>query len=226
MKFIFKDAKSKNPKLREKASKVGLSNLSTPELIALLIETGTKTVPVLQAAQAITRSVHSLEGLTELSTEQLQKLPGVGVAKGWRLAAAFELGKRCFEPPTPTPQIMTPSDVLSLCIEIRTATREHILAFYLDARHRLKAKETIAIGTLNQASIEPRDIFSRALALPCASIILVHNHPSGDPTPSTEDIEFTKTLAEIGSWLGVQLLDHIIVSNTSHISLREKKHIT
>lgn len=198
---------------REKLENVGPANLTTAELIALLLGSGSRRYSVLQLAHTLVRQfeAHQLKNTT---LDQLATVPGVGRVKAGRLLAAIELGKRITHP-QPATQILSPADVLAEIRDIRQQSKEHLLALYLNARNELVHKETLTIGGLNFNSLEPRDVFAPALRYPCCGIILAHNHPSGDSTPSHEDREMTKELQRAGQLLGIEIVDHLVVSGTS-----------
>ena len=165
--------------------------------------------------------------LNELHQQPITKLiaiPGLGRAKASQILAAVELGRRSALPTKE--RLINPQAVLNKVSEIRTKTREHTICLYLNGRHELLHQETIAIGGLNYSLIEARDVFGPALRLPAASVILVHNHPSGSIQPSEEDLRVTKRLLEVGKILGVTLLDHLIVTKKDYVSLRELGHLT
>jgi DNA repair protein RadC len=205
---------------REKLTNLGLKELSTPELISLILGTGTKTENALTLAKKITRSFCSLTELAKADANDLIKLKGVGMARASQLIACFELGRRIHTNQV-SKQLLAPEDVLPIIDDMRSAGREHLVAIYLNARHEFLAKHLIAVGGLNQAVIEPRDILSEALKLPCSAVILAHNHPSGDAQPSDEDIKMTQRIAEACDLLGLELIDHLVVTGTSFVSLRQ-----
>jgi DNA repair protein RadC len=164
---------------------------------------------------------YPLDKLSVLSTKELAAFPGVGAAKAARLAAAMELGERMFAPKSVAKTfIRSTIDAIEVLKEYAEKKQEYLLALYLNARHELLQKEIVGLGTLNSLRIEPKDIFRHALSTPCASLIIAHNHPSGDPQPSDDDIVFTKRLFEAGEIMGIPMLDHLIISNTGCYSFR------
>lgn len=206
-------------KPREKARQFGFSNLANHELLAILLGFGTKNKPVLQLAKSILAQ-QPLAIWSGLSPAQFEKITGCGPVKSLQIGACIELGRRIFVTPTP-PVINSSHDIFIHLSYLATKNREEVVCFYLNARNELISKQTVAVGGLNYSSLHPRDVFAPALQLPCASVILSHNHPSGNLEPSSEDIRVTEILQAAGKLLGVTLLDHIIVAKDRHISLAE-----
>lgn len=205
---------------RERLSELGPQNLSSAELLAILLSSGTKKHNVLSVSKAILKKFPN-EKLANVGLNELKKIDGLGEVKAGKIIAALELGRRSYSNGA-RKAIHSLTDVLTYVHDLRGERREHLVALYLNARNELISKQTIGVGTLNQNIIEPRDVFAEALKTPCASIVLVHNHPSGDAEPSDQDIAFTKKLAEAGKMLGIEILDHIIVSDTSECSLKSR----
>lgn len=207
---------------REKLLSVGAHNLSDGELLAILLGTGTIKLNAIGLAEKIIKAfpLQKLNGqFAALVTYQ-----GVGKAKAARIAAALELGERLFAPATVTKVIIkTVQDVLSQVRDIAEKKQEYLIVLYLNARHELILKETVGMGTLNSLQITAKEIFSHAMQTPCASIIVVHNHPSNDPEPSDDDIAFTRRIHEAGEVLGIPLVDHVIVCKSEYFSFRDNK---
>ena len=167
-------------------------------------------------------------GLLALSGQaaaELMRVPGVKGAKAARLLAAIELGRRMFarEDLDLPPCVRGPEDVVRMVRGIRRARKEHFVALFLNARHQVIKQETISIGTLNASLVHPREVFQPAVGESAAAVILVHNHPSGDPSASEEDIQLTGRLVQAGRIMGIEVLDHIIVSANSFLSLKTKQ---
>ena len=213
--------KSKRP--RERLLSLGVANLTIVELLAIILGSGTKEQNVVNLAKKIL-GTFSLKDLAQAKTSDLTRLKGIGKIQASKILAAFELGRRLLEE-FPAKRLLTPEDVLREVTNIRKKEREYLLALYLNARHELIKKQTITIGNLNQNLIEPRDVFAEAISLPSAFLVLVHNHPSGDPTPSKNDKIFTHHLVKAGKLLGIEVIDHIIVSKKDYFSFREAKLI-
>lgn len=206
---------------REKLYAIGTENLTNAELIALLFGTGTQKQNAVALSETLLRQF-PLRTLEKSSLVDWTKIPGIGKSKATRLAAAIELGERIFSPSLLTKTVVTSTaEVVSELKEYADKKQEYLIALYLNARHELIQKEVLGMGTLNSMQIEPKEIFRPALSTPCASLIVAHNHPSGDPLPSENDITFTKRLFEAGEIMGITLLDHIIVSRSSYYSFRD-----
>ena len=138
------------------------------------------------------------------------------------LSAAFELGRRAHTPGPEPRAIRGPEDVLSTVRDLATARREHFVVLLLNARHELQCRETVSIGSLNASIVHPREVFLPAILHSAASVVLVHNHPSGDPEPSEEDLSITRRLVEVGDLVGIGVLDHVIVAARGVVSLRSR----
>jgi len=215
---VGKNRPKKQPTIREKLSKVGVKNLDEVELLTLILASGGKQGSVLQLAKQVLK-VFPLAVLHRPSLAELIKISGIGIAKASQITAALELGRRNAQPSRE--RLVNPRSVLAHVSSIRGKRREHTICLYLNGRHELLHQETVAIGGLNYSLLEPRDVFSPALRLPASSVIVVHNHPSGSIRPSKEDLHVTKKLLQAGELLGVNLLDHLIVTKNQHASLRE-----
>ena len=203
---------------RERLSKYGVSKLADYELLAILLGSGIKGLNVLELSKRILRVI-SETGKERISLEDLVKIKGLGKAKASQIIAVIELTKR-FN--ADKPEVISPEDVWKLCADIRESKKEHFVAFYLDTQNRLIEKQIISIGTLNASLVHPREVFEPGVKLSAASIIVAHNHPSGDLEPSPEDVEVTKRLKEAGALLGIGLADHVIVSKVGHCSFVAK----
>ena len=205
---------------RERLKSQGSAVLSNAELLALILKSGTKTENVLEICQKLLAK-YSLSGLSRCTLGELQQEHGIGYAKACQLLAVFELYKR-----TPTPQQARPitqaADVAEVYLpKLAHLQKEHFIALYLDTKHRIICDQTITIGILNVSLIHPREVFHGAIKNVAHSVVVLHNHPSGDPTPSAEDLGVTKRLAKTGEVMGIPLLDHIILGNNSWWSWKE-----
>jgi len=208
---------------REKLAQKGSSALSDAELLAVILGGGTRGSGVLAIAEEILRYYGSSR-LSTVSIRDLQAVQGIGPAKACQLLASLELGRRVFRPEEePAFLIKKPEDAATLTRELANARKEHFCTLYLDTRNRVIRKETISIGTLNASLVHPREVFQPAVESSAASVVLVHNHPSGDPEPSREDLLLTKRLVTAGEIMGIDVLDHVIVAKRSFVSLRERK---
>jgi len=207
---------------RERLAQLGHEALRDEELLAILLGTGYRGHTVHEVARSIL-SERSREELAAMDLASLARLRGVGPAKACLLVAAFELGRRALRRDLGTrPVLSAPADALPLLADIRAEQREHFLCLYLNARNQLIHKEVISIGSLSASIVHPREVFRPALAHTAASIILAHNHPSGDVTPSRDDIELSQRLRRAGELMGVDVLDHIIISAMDYLSLKER----
>lgn len=209
---------------RERFLKHGPGSLSTTELIAIILGKGTKGRSSLQLAHELLARFGGLKHLSEASIEELQELKGLGLAKAVQIKAAIALGfKVASIAPSDRIKVITPQQAYSLVKDLLVSEkREHFVAILLDAKSCLIRIETISIGTLTSAPVHPREVFHPAVRHNAASMILVHNHPSGDPTPSKQDKALTELLIASGKLMGISVHDHIIVAGTSYISLREQ----
>jgi DNA repair protein RadC len=201
---------------REKIKAMGIEQLTTQELFSIILGSGSKHVPLKVLSQRVTQKIADKK---KLGLNDLQQLKGIGLAKACQVLAVVELIER-FRP-VGYPLIDSLQSALNQLADIRFAEREHMVCLYLNTRLQLLQKETIAIGNLNQILIKPRDIFAIIKHQPISNFILAHNHPSGDPTPSSDDLTFTYRLAEASQLLGIELLDHIIIGKHKHYSCRE-----
>ncbi|OGS20814.1 MAG: hypothetical protein A3J83_07820 [Elusimicrobia bacterium RIFOXYA2_FULL_40_6] len=203
-------------KPREKLTRLGAQGLKDKELLALLLRTGYKGKNVAVLADEIIGKYPLIE-LLKLTFEELSALKGVGKSKAAGIIAGHELAKRSTDK-TDKIIISKPQDVLIQLHDIRTKQKEHFVVLYLNARNELLHKEFISIGILNASIVHPREVFAPAIERLASSIIVAHNHPSGDTTPSEDDRKLTKRLIESGKLLGIEVLDHVIVSEREHFS--------
>ena len=210
---------------REKLIAKGPENLKDEELLAILLGTGTEGKNVVEVAKQILNK-YSKKRFLKLNYSDLSKIKGIGPAKACAILAASELTKRALEIGEETlPKIESVKDVIAQCSYLRDKTREHLLGLYLNARNEMIFKKHLFVGTLNASLIHPREIFQYALSQNAASVILIHNHPSGDAEPSQDDLEINKRLIESGKIMGIDILDHIIIAKTKIFSFKERKLI-
>ncbi|MDD2786426.1 MAG: DNA repair protein RadC [Patescibacteria group bacterium] len=213
----------KSDRPREKLIAKGAENLKDSELLAILLRTGKAGKNVIEIASQIL-SKYSKKRLLQMTYEDLSKIGGIDSAKATTLLAAFELSKRALEVnDTNLPVINTAKDAAAQLTDMRDLKKEHFVVLYLNAKNQLVHKETISMGTLNANLVHPREVFEPALKYSAAQIIAAHNHPSGDPKPSDDDLEVTKRLTEAGKMMGIEIMDHVIVSKNSHLSFKEEK---
>lgn len=202
---------------REKLAAKGAAALKDSELLAIILGTGYKGKNVLELAGEILKT-HPASALVAMSVGKLQKIKGIGAAKASIIASASELA---FRGRAPNPvSIQKPTDILPLAAEIRAKKKEHFTAFYLNARNEIIHRELVSVGTLSASLVHPREVFKSAVEHSAAGVILAHNHPSGDPVPSEEDVKLTRRLVSAGLILGIEVLDHIIVTATEFASMK------
>ncbi|MGI6097302.1 MAG: RadC family protein [Dethiobacteria bacterium] len=209
---------------RERLQQLGAEALSNVELLAVLLRTGTKELSAMRLAEQLLSRVKSLRALPEITLEELQEIKGIGLAKAVQIKAALELGKRLATSlQEDRPQINSPADAASLFMEeLRYKKKEYFKILLLDTKNRVLTREQVSEGSLNASIVDIRHIFGTALKKSAASLILVHNHPSGDPHPSREDIRITKRIKEVGELMGIELLDHLIIGDGCFLSFKEK----
>lgn len=212
---------------RERLINKGSHSLSNQELLAIILRTGTMNESVLQVAQRLLQHFEGLRLLKNASIEELTTIKGIGTAKAIQILASLELGQRIMQlHPDEKYTIRSPEDGANYVMEeLRFLTQEHFVAVYLNTKNEVIHKQTVFIGSLNASIVHPREVFNEAIRRSANSVICFHNHPSGDPSPSREDIEVTKRLAESGRLLGIDLLDHIVIGDKQYVSLKEKGYI-
>lgn len=217
----------KEDRPRERLLRLGSSHLSNQELLAILLGTGTKKESVMVLGNRMLMHFEGLKLLKEATVEELTAIKGIGKAKSVLILAAIELGKRMNEyKPQEQYVIRSPEDGADYVMEeMRSLNQEHFVALFLNTKNQIIHRQTIFIGSLNSSIVHPREVFREAVKRSAASIIVAHNHPSGDPAPSQEDIHVTRRLAESGKMIGIELLDHLIIGNRKFISLKEKGYL-
>jgi DNA repair protein RadC len=208
---------------RERLEWLGPEALRDDELLALLLRTGDRGRGAERLAAEVLDRHGGLRGLARAAAAELRATPGIGPAKGATLAAALELGRRlATRRLRPGDAVRTPRDVYRhFHARLRDAPHERFLVVLLDGRHRVLREVTTSQGTLTASLVHPREVFRSALREGAAALVLVHNHPSGDPTPSREDRDVTRRLVRAGELLGVPVLDHVVVAERGYVSLRE-----
>ncbi|MEJ8303141.1 RadC family protein [Saccharibacillus sacchari] len=209
---------------RERMLQYGGEALSHAELLAILLRTGTRSESAIMIAQRILAQSGGLRGLAESGVEELVEIKGVGPAKAVQLRAAIELGRRMVASRlSESVVIRSPRDAAELLTEqLRYLQKEHFVCLFLNTKNVVIAQETLSIGSLNASIVHPREVFRAAIKYSSASIVCAHNHPSGDPAPSPEDIAITKRLVESGQIVGIDVLDHIVVGDGRFVSLKEQ----
>jgi len=210
---------------RERLQKFGVEALSAQEILALILGRGIAGESVIVTAQRLLSQFGNLRGIATASTEELSQVKGIGTAKASQIKAAFELANRLedYSAAGDKPLVKTPDDVVSVVrSRLRGKKKEHFLALLLDTRSQLIKVSEISIGSLDTSIVHPREVFKEAISASAASVIFVHNHPSGDPEASEDDIELTKRLAKAGEIVGIDVLDHIIIGDKKYISLKRE----
>ena len=206
---------------REKLERLGEEALRNEELLAVLLRTGYEGKNVLRVADGILKR-HPPEALLEMGLEGLTQIKGIGRAKAAGLVAAFELARRALDRGMGiAPALSHPVDVVGIVSDIRSLRKEHFVSVFLNARNQMICRETVSVGTLSASLVHPREVFAPAVGSSAASVILAHNHPSGDVTPSREDIELTRRMVQAGDIMGIEVLDHIIVAAERFLSMKE-----
>jgi len=212
---------------RERFLKLGPNHLSNTELLAIMLRTGTRQYGALQLAQEILDQSGGLKALNEATPEELMKLDGVGQSKAVMILAGLEMGRRIMEAQSQKSEmLLSPEDGYQLLSPgMRHLTQEHFVVLFLDTKNYVIGKKTVFIGSLNKAIVHPREVFKEAIKRSSAAIVCAHNHPSGDPTPSAQDIQLTHRLEEVGELVGIKLVDHIIIGEGQFASLREMGYL-
>jgi len=205
---------------REKLMQYGPEKLSNSELLAILLRSGKKGENVIELANKILKKF-SKDKLPNLTFNDLKNYSGLGPAKACEIVACFELGKRLLKDKK-AEIYLQPKEIWEELKDLRDHKKEHFVIFYLDSRNQEIKRETISIGSLNANLVHPREVFEPAVRHLAAQIILVHNHPSGDSEPSEDDLLLTKRLVEAGKILGIEVIDHIIITKNEFISFKEK----
>lgn len=208
---------------RERMIQYGAQALSNAELLAILLRTGTFQESAVHVAQRLLRESGGLRKLADMSIEQFTEIKGIGAAKALQIQAGIELGRRMARSAmNETVTIRSPQDVASLLTEdMRYLQKEHFVCLFLNTKNHVIGQETLSMGSLNASIVHPREVFRAAIKRSSASIVCAHNHPSGDPTPSPEDIQITKRLVQAGDIVGIDVLDHIVIGDQRFVSLKE-----
>ncbi|MEK3879503.1 RadC family protein [Paenibacillus sp. FSL M7-0420] len=212
---------------RERMMHYGAESLSQAELLAILLRTGAHRESALLIAQRLLSQAGGLRGLADLSIEELTTINGIGPAKAVQLKAGIELGRRMANSRLTGPVIIrSPQDAAEILTEqLRYLQKEHFICLFLNTKNHVIAQETLSMGSLNASIVHPREVFRAAMKCSSAAIICAHNHPSGDPTPSPEDISLTSRLMQAGEIVGIDVLDHLVIGDSSYVSLKEKGYM-
>ena len=208
---------------REKLRRLGAAGLGDNELLAVVLGSGSRRRNALVLANAVLESTGGLHGLPRAHADELRHLEGMGEAKAAQVLAAIELGRRTLlRCPAARPQFVTPREVAEYLLpQYGSKPVEHFGIVMLDTKHRLLRTSIVSVGTLDSSPAHPREIFREAASACAAAVVLFHNHPSGDPAPSRDDLELTRRLAHAGEIMGIDVIDHMILADTRYFSFRE-----
>ncbi len=209
---------------RERMLYAGASALSTAELLAIILRVGSQGESALRMSERMLTQFGGLAGLAQANFEELCQLHGVGEAKATQVKAALELGRRLLVAlPQDKLQVRSPADVANLLmLEMSLLEQEHLRTVLLDTKNYVLRIASVYTGNLNTAVVRVGEVFREAIRVNCASIIIVHNHPSGDPTPSPEDVRVTEMLVDAGKLLDIAVLDHLVIGRNRYVSLKER----
>jgi DNA repair protein RadC len=209
---------------RERLAKVGERALSTSELLAIVFRTGIGGENVVRLSERVLARFGGLPGLARASINEMKQVKGIGPAKAVEIKAALELGRRLMaSAPEERPKVTSPADAANLLMsEMSLLEQEHLRVLLLDTRNQVLAMPTIYIGSLNTSVVRVGELFRSAIKENAAAIIVAHNHPSGDPSPSSEDVRVTRQLVEAGQLLDIDVLDHLIIGRQRYVSLKER----
>jgi DNA repair protein RadC len=209
---------------RERLQKFGPEALSAQELLALVIGRGIPKKSVMNIAQELMAKFGNVKTISQATIEELSQIKGIGLAKAAQIKACFELGRREeLEPELKDFNIKDPEAVVkAIRASIKDKAKEHFKLILLNPRNKIIGISTISIGTLNASLVYPREVFKDAIMHSAASVVLAHNHPSGDPEPSEDDLKITKKLVDSGKILGIEVLDHIVISKSNFLSFKER----
>ena len=209
---------------RERLERYGAGALQTAELLAIILRTGVQGENVIDVSMRLLRDFGGLAGLMAADLPDLCRAHGLGLAKASQLKAALEIASRLAAlGPEQRPRINSPADVAKLLmLEMAYLAQEQLRVLCLDTKNHVVAQQTVYQGTVNSSAVRVAEVFRPAISRTCPSVIVVHNHPSGDPTPSPEDVRTTEQLRKAGELLDIELLDHIVIGRNAHVSLKER----
>lgn len=226
MRYTIKDIPA-DMRPREKLLRYGSGELTDQELLAIIIRTGSRDANAIQVAESVLYQFKDLRGINNAGLEEIcASTRGIGNAKAAQIKAALELGRRLSQQGAEVVQVKSPQDVAAWLMEdLRYLQHEEFKILLLNTKNFIIACEAVSRGSLTAAIVHPREVFALAIKRCAAAIILVHNHPSGDPTPSQEDVNVTRRLVEVGRLVGIDVLDHLIIGDGVFSSLKEKGYV-
>jgi DNA repair protein RadC len=210
---------------RERLQRLGAESLSAQELLAVVLGRGIASESVVVTAQRLLDKFKTIRGIAEASIEELRQVRGVGPAKACQIRAAFELGNRWSAKPesAQNPSVSSPEDIYNeLKGRARGKKKEYFWAVLLDTRNKIIKSLEISIGSLDTSIVHPRELFKEAISASASSIIVAHNHPSGNPQASQDDIKLTKRLKESGDIIGIEIVDHVILGEERFLSMKRE----
>jgi DNA repair protein RadC len=211
---------------REKLARAGVSALGDNELVALLVGSGIRGRSALAVAQEVLDRTGGVHGLLHVGLDELRRVGGVGAPRAARLLAAIELGRRAMVSGKDRPQFLTPADLGDYLLALFGGFRvERFGVALLDSKNRLIRTVIVSVGSLDSSIADPREIFREAAIATAASVVLFHNHPSGDPNPSDDDVALTERLVQAGTVMGIEVADHIILGDGTWFSFRTAGHL-
>lgn len=207
---------------RERMLEHGVDRVATDELIALVLGAGTRGRPALAVARDLLAGAGGLTGLSRAPARELVGVAGIGAARASRLAAAFDLGRRALEVSAPEPPLRSPEQVyLRLRPRLIGLAQELFIVLALDVRHTVLAEIEVARGCLTGVDVHPREVFRPLIRASAAAAVVAHNHPSGDPGPSEDDLLLTRRLKEVGDIVGIPVLDHVVIGSSGYVSIMQ-----
>jgi DNA repair protein RadC len=215
---------NENDRPRERLAELGAQALSNPELIAILLRVGVAGENAVQMGQRLLQELGGLHGLHKASFAEVCAQHGIGAAKAAQIKAAIELGRRlAAQEPEERPVVHSPADAAELVrYEMGALQQEHLRVILLDTRNRVITIEKLYVGSLNSSTVRVGEVFRPAIQRSAASVIIIHNHPSGDPAPSPEDVALTRAIVQSGKLLDIDVLDHLVIGHNRWISLKER----
>jgi len=211
---------------RERLLQHGPQALRHDELLAVIMQSGGRNASVFDLSRRILQEVGGIFGLLDVDVTELRQISGIGLAKALQISAAVELGRRIVRKSTDSKlQIRSADDAAEYVMDrLRHLKKEHFMTLHLDTKHGVIGEEIVSVGSLDASIVHPREIFKTAVKRSASAILCIHNHPSGDPTPSPEDVAVTRRLCEAGRLLGIDVLDHLVIGDGRYVSLKAQGH--